>query len=490
MRFVNVRCLSNASFLPFSCTSRRLVGFRHVIKHPQISRETRLPIQSASRAAFSSNTKCYAEPADLKTPPWLPQDAATTLKRLRDINALIVNKNWEAAVRLIDQQLKEAGVSQPVFERGFFESARGFALDKLGRQEEAIKAFRSALSGFLSSTELASSNSPIILECFESLSRLLLSMGSHSEVVTVHKMAVDYIRPLVDKRPDLKTKLIGNLIHLGDSLMQTEDNTGALSAFQDAYDLLRTDQNPVADQLKTDIIGAMVPLYQTLQRWSDALPLSEQLVKKAKDASEAAKQSGTLDESLEAAYVDALSGHADILWSMGRIEECLEAHEQCVSIFRRLYERDPAKRSVELADLLHNYSYRQTPQKRYILMKEGLDLLRGQSAKADRLRVTYLVNMTKLLCDSGLDGTKEAKEAVEIADRLAAREPIVFWKLRIDAREALSGALEAARQPREQLVVLKEKITIRRAHVPQSNATAKDMSELISDLERTSRSVF
>ena len=463
-----------------------------MIKYPQISRETRLPIQSTLKAAFSSNTRCYAGPVDLKTPHWLPKaDAITTPNRLREIGTLIRNKNWEAAVRLIDQQLKDADTSEPVFERGFFESARGFALDKLGRQEEAIKSYRSALNGFLTYTELASSNFPATLECFAALSRLLLSTGSHSEAVTVHKMAVDFIRPLVNEHPDLKPKLVENLIRIGNSLLKTEDNTGALSALQDTYDLLR-DQSPAAvtDQLKIDIIGAMVLLYQKLQRWSDALPLSEQLVKNAKDAFEAAKRSGTPDESLEASYVDALSDHADILWCMGRIEECLEAHEQCVSIFRRLYERNPAERSVELARLLHNYSYRKAPQQRYILMKEGLDLLRGQSAKADRLRVTYLVNMAKLLRDSGLDGTKEAREAVEIADRLAAHEPIVFWKLRIDAREALSGVLEAARQPREQLVVLREMITIRRAHIPQSNATAKDMSGLISDLERTSRSVF
>jgi hypothetical protein len=233
----------------------------------------------------------------------------------------------------------------------------------------------------------------------------------------------------------------------------------------------------------------MVTAYQILQRWSDALPLSEQLIKKSNDAIEAAKRSGALDETLEISHVHNLSSHADNLWSVGRTEDCIAAHEEGLSIFRRLYERNPAERSIELASFLHNYSYRQTPEKQFVLMTEGLDLLRGQSVKAVRLRTTYLMNMSKLLRDAGLDGTKEAREAVEIIDRLAANEPLVFWKSRVVAREALSRALQAADQPRENFIVLKELITIRRAHVPRSNVTAMDVTELINDLEKTSRSV-
>ena len=473
---------------------RRLVLCGKVIEHPQISRETCLPIRSTSKAAFSSNTRCYAEPVDLEMPHWPVQDAATT-NQIKNIHTLMAYKNWEAVIRLVDQQLyqsKATNTSEPVFQRAMYESARGFALDKLGRQGDAIKSYRSALNGFLSFTESTPSGVSLVTESFTSLSRLLLVTGSYSEAVTVHKMAVNFIRPLVDKDPDLKPQLVRCLTRLGNSLMQAEDSTSALSALQEAYTLSQTVQSPPAliDELTIDIIGVMAAAYQALQRWSDALPLSEQLVKKAKHAIEAARKSGAVNEGLEATYVHELCSYADNLWSVGRTEECLAAHEQSISIFRRLYERNPAERSVELAGLLHNYSFRQTPQKQFILMKEGLDLLRGQSVKADRLRATYLMNLSKVLRDSGLDGTKEAKEAIEIADRLAAHESIVFWKSRIDAREALSLALEAVHRPREQLVVLKELITIRRAQVPRNNARAKDVTELINDLKKTSRLVF
>lgn len=462
-----------------------------MIKYPQIRRGTRLPIhRSTSKAAFSSNARCCAEPVDLETHHRPAPDAAVA-NQLKSINSLIAYGSWEAVVRLVDQQVKATHAPEPVFQRAMFESARGFALDKLGRQEAAIKSYRSALNGFLSSRESAASGAPLTMECFASLSGLLISAGSYSEAVAVRQKAVEFIRPLVDEHPDLTPHLVRSLWRLGIALMQAEDSTGALSALQDAYTLLQRVQRRTAqiDQLAADILRAMVAAYQTLKRWSDALPLSEQLVKKGKAAIGAARPSGAPEDSLEATYVHDLCSHADTLWSMGRAAECLAAHEQSLAIVRRLYDRAPAEHALELAALLHNYSLRQAPQAQFVLMTEGLGLLRGQSAKADRLRITYLMNMSKLLRESGLDGTKDAREAVEIADRLAAGEPVVFWRARVDAREALSRALEAAHRPRERLVVLKETIRIRRAHVPRSGATAKDVAELINDLEKTSQSV-
>ena len=98
--------------------------------------------------------------------------------------------------------------------------------------------------------------------------------------------------------------------------------------------------------------------------------------------------------------------------------------------------------------------------------------------------------MSTLLREADFDGVREAKEAVEIADRLAASEPTIYRKSRVDARDTLARALEAAHQPEKTLAVLKEMINIHRAHVPKSGAPAKDVMDLVNDLVKISRSVL
>ena len=368
------------SFSPSHVRSRHLIVFRTLIQLPQISQASRLPIQFTSRPAFSSSTRCYAEPVDLE-PRQVPIREPAIANQLENIKRLFASRNWEAVVRIVDHllyNLETTTTSDPVSQRATFESARGFALDKLGRRKEAIKSYRSAFSGILSSTRPAPSSVPLALECFDSLSALLMSTGSYSEAVTVRKMAVEFIRSLVEKYPAFKIDLVQGLLGLGRSLIRAEDGAGALSALQDAHTLLQEVQGPSTTRigdLATPIVEGIVIAYQMLGRWSDALPLSEQLIKKGKDALEAAKQSGTLSDGLEELYAYDLCRHADNLWDLGCTEESLATHEQGISIFRRLFERDPtSERSLELAALLHNYSLRQAPQRQFILMKEGSQL--------------------------------------------------------------------------------------------------------------------
>jgi tetratricopeptide (TPR) repeat protein len=437
------------------------------------------------------NTRCYAEPVDLNIRPASVPDPTST-RQLQNIGRLFVARNWEGAIRLVDQQLCRLE-SNNAFERAIFEYARGFALDKLGKPEEAIRSYRSALSGFLSPIERKTSGVSLTMKCFDALADLLVSTGSYGEAVTVRRMAVKFIHALADEHPEHKPRLVQSLLGLGNSLIHAEDGAGALSALQDAHTLLQQLRGSFVidfDELTTQITPSMVVAYQLLGRWSDALPLSEQIMKKGKDAIEAAKQSGSLNDRMEEFYAHSLCRYADNLSGVGRTEESLAAHEQSISIFRRLHERNPTERSLQLATILHNYSLQQAPQRQFILMKEGLDLLQGQSAEEDRLRIKYLTNMSMLLREAGRDGVKDAREAVETADRLAASEPAVCWKLRIYTRDTLSQALGAAHREEESLTVLKELIDIRRAHVPRNNATARDVTELVDDLANASRLVL
>jgi tetratricopeptide (TPR) repeat protein len=428
------------------------------------------------------------------------------VNQIKNIDKLFESRNLEGVVRVADQQLhhlKTTTASDPIVQRAMFEIARGIALHELGREEEAIKSYRSILNDLLSFVEPTPSGVALVITCFDKLSELLISRGSYSEAVTVRRREVEFIRSMVDEHPEFRAQEVQGLSALGRSLTRAGNGVGALLVLQDAHSLLQEIQSPSTtriielttdvhklkpdiNELTTDITVAMVVAYQMLNRWSEALPLSERLVEKGSGTFKAAEQSGTLNDKLEDSYAYVLCRHADNLWNVGRTEESLATHEQAISIFRRLYERNPGEQSSELAKSMYNYSIRQAPQKQFILMKEGLDLLRGQSVEEDCLRIPYLMSMSKLLCEEGLDGVKEAREAVEIADRLAAREPTVHWKSRVEAREKFGLALVAAHQQEKGFGVLKEMIKIHRAHVPRSDAMLNDVTGLVDNLGQIS----